>query len=346
VFDWQKRMPISERHEIYVGGGYQQYWDSMQGRYFIAFDPVSSVYRVGDVVLRDEWQIVGQRLMASSGIRVDYNSYGHVEYQPSFRMLYTPNARRSLWFAASRAIRTASRYDRDLKAEAGMLETPVGLPLEMNFHGSKAMRSEIERGVEAGFRQQSGQRWSVDVSTYWNYYSRLRALRGSPVPSLTWTGTALILETRMEEGNYAAGRTYGGEIWGNIQVAPAWRLIPSYSYMNETRWSPAPSATFNYAWDSMLGSIGHQGILRSQHDLTRTLQLDLGVTARSRNRTFNLPGTLLLDARLGWRPVRWGEVSVSVQNMGGRDVLESYSEGPTPAIPLRRTFVFKWTQRF
>ena len=29
-----------------------------------------------------------------------------------------------------------------------------------------------------------------------------------------------------------------------------------------------------------------------------------------------------------------------------RRVLECYSEGPTPAIPLRRTFALKWTQRF
>jgi outer membrane receptor protein involved in Fe transport len=96
----------------------------------------------------------------------------------------------------------------------------------------------------------------------------------------------------------------------------------------------------------MLGTIGHQGLLRSQHELTRTLQLDLAVTARSRNRTFDLPGTLLLDARLGWRPARLGEFSVAVQNLGGRKVLESYSEGLTPAIPLRQTFVIKWTQRF
>ena len=70
------------------------------------------------------------------------------------------------------------------------------------------------------------------------------------------------------------------------------------------------------------------------------------MTARSRNRTFNLPGILLLDARLGWRPARLGEFSVAVQNMGGRNVLESYPEGLTPAIPVRRMFVFKWTQRF
>ena len=346
VLDWQKRMPVSERHEIYVGGGYQQYWDATDGRYFVHFDPANSVYRAGDVVLRDEWQIAGQRLMASSGIRVDYTSYGRLEYQPSFRLLYTPDPRQSLWFAVSRAIRTPSRYDRNLHADAGMVATPIGVPLSMNFQGSTDMRSEIERGVEMGYRRQSGQRWSVDASTYWNYYTRLRSLMGPLTPAPVWTGQALILETGMVEGNHGTGRSYGGEVWGYFQVSPTWRLIPSYSYLNETRWVPPASTTQAYDWDSMLGSIRHQGLVRSQHDLSRTLQLDLEAGARSRNVTFDLPGTLLLNARLGWRPRRLGELSIAVENMAGRKVLESYSEGLTPAIPLRRMFTIRWTQRF
>ena len=102
--DWQKRAPVAEQHELYWGAGYQQYWDTIPSRFFGAFNPVSSVYRVGDVVVRDEWQIVPSKLMASGGIRLDYNSYGHLEYQPSFRLLYTPNPKESIWFGASRAI--------------------------------------------------------------------------------------------------------------------------------------------------------------------------------------------------------------------------------------------------
>jgi outer membrane receptor protein involved in Fe transport len=68
--------------------------------------------------------------------------------------------------------------------------------------------------------------------------------------------------------------------------------------------------------------------------------------ARSRNLYFDLPGVLLLDARLGWRPYRDGEFSFSIQNITGREVLETYSESSFAAIPIQRTFVFKWTQKF
>ncbi|MEO8597722.1 MAG: TonB-dependent receptor [Candidatus Solibacter sp.] len=345
VLDWQKRMPVTERHEVYVGGGYQQYGDSLAGRNFMSFDPARSVHRLGDVVVRDEWQIVPQRWMLSVGARLDYSRNIHLEYQPSARLLYTPSAGESWWFAVSRAVRAPTRYDLDLYVEAGRVATPYGVPLLLEFSGSKTMTSERERGVELGYRRQSGQRWSVDVSTFWSYYNRLRVLQGPAVPALLWTGTELLLKSSMTERNFGKGRSYGGEIWGYLQVTPTWRLTPSYSYLNEVRWLPR-DPVHAYAWDSLLAGIAHQGSLRSQHELTRSLQLDLTVSARARNGAMNLPGVFLLDARLGWRPRSWGEASIALQNVADRRVLDSYMEMLTPAIPLRRMFVIQWTQRF
>jgi iron complex outermembrane receptor protein len=344
TLDVQKRAPVGEHHEIYWGAGYQQYWDSIDGRFFAAFDPRNSVYRAGDVVVRDEWQLRPQ-WMASAGIRLDYNSYSHLEYQPSFRLLYTPNAKESVWFAASRAIRAPSRYDRDIQVNDGAASTPLGIPMNVGFDGSRNMRSETERSLELGYRRQSGQRWSVDVSTYWSFYGRLRALEGPLLPSFTWVDQSPVLVLPMTEVNAGSGRSYGGEIWAYWQVSPTWRLIPSYSYLNEARWLPA-SDTSQYAWDGRPATIGHQGLIRSQHDLTKNLQLDLMVRARSHDQSWDLPGVVLVDARLGWRPVRKGEISFSIEDLANRKVLECYSEGPTPAIPVRRTMMVKWTQRF
>jgi outer membrane receptor protein involved in Fe transport len=86
-------------------------------------------------------------------------------------------------------------------------------------------------------------------------------------------------------------------------------------------------------------------LLRSQHTLARTLQLDLMAQATSHEKSFDLPGTVLIDVRLGWRPARSGELSFLLQNVTNRHVLQYYSEGPTVAIPMRRTFYLKWTQR-
>jgi iron complex outermembrane receptor protein len=344
TIDFQQHWKTGDENEVYWGAGYQQYSDQTYSSRFAAFDPASYVYRVGDAVLRDEWQLVPDRLMVSAGVRLDYGSYRRLEYQPSFRLLYTPSSKQSLWFAASRAVDLPSRFDRDLRVDEGQALVD-GLPVTLLGYGSESLRSETERSLEVGYRLQSGQRWSVDTSIFWSYYGRLQALQAPLLPVISFNGSVLTLTEPMVEDNAGSGRSYGGEIWGMWQVRTGWRLIPSYSYLNETTWLPA-STDVNYLWTMQPLTVPHQALLRSQHDLSRTLKFDLTAKARSRDVFYALPGTFLLGARLAWRPTRTGELSFSVDNLTDRRVLEAYSETPNISIPIRRTFTLSWRQRF
>ena len=109
---------------------------------------------------------------------------------------------------------------------------------------------------------------------------------------------------------------------------------------------PPATAAVQYAWDGTPAEVPHQVLLRSQHDLSRKIRLDLMARARSHDDAQDLPGVVLIDARLAWRPTRSGEVSFTVQDLANRQVLECYPEVATPAIPVRRTFILRWTQRF
>jgi iron complex outermembrane recepter protein len=342
--NYESRRQTSERNEVYWGVGFQQYWDSSDMNRAITYNPPKSLYRDGDAVVRDEWQFIPGRLTGSAGLRLDYNSYGQLEYQPSLRLLYTPDSRHSAWMAVSRAVRAPNRVDRDFVEDAGAVLVN-GLPMNLWMYGSTAMKSEVERSVEAGYRYQRGQRWSVDGSVYWSYYERVRAIEGG-MPTLSFPGGAPTLTSSVYQCNCGAGRSYGAEIWGTWQVRPGWRLSPSYSYLNETRWLPS-SPYLQYLWDGTPVDLAHQGVLRSQHDLARNLQLDLTGRARSRDEAlYHIPGVFLMDARIAWRPWRTGEFSVTARNLAGRQVMEGFPELQTVAIPIRRTFTVKWTQRF
>ena len=82
------------------------------------------------------------------------------------------------------------------------------------------------------------------------------------------------------------------------------------------------------------------------YNLCRTLRFDLTAKARSRDVLHALPGTFLIGGRLAWHPTHSGELSFSVDNLTDRRVFEAYSETPNIAIPIRRTFMLRWTQRF
>jgi iron complex outermembrane receptor protein len=344
TFDVQRRVQTGERNEVYFGVGYQQYWDDTASRTFAAFNPPSAAIRSGNVVLRDEFQIVPSRLMASAGIRLDYLSFGQLEYQPSFRLLYTPNARHSLWFAVSRAVRTPDRFDRNVRADYGF-QSYAGIPIHELLVGSTAFRSETERSFEAGYRMQSGQRWSMDASLFWSRYGDLRVLgTGMPVPVVA--NGLFYLDVPATVANGGTGRSFGGEIWSTVQVRPGWRLTPGYSYVRDERWLPAGSLPEQYHWDREPSDLRHQGTLRSQHDLGRNWRVDLMARAHGRDRTFQLPGALIVDTRLAWQVTRSSEISFTCHNLAGREVLEAYAEGLQPSIPLRRTFLFQWAQKF
>src|SRR5450432_915898 len=344
TLDFQKRSQTGERNEIYWGAGYKQYWDDTSSNRYIGFNPASDAIRSGDIVLRDEWQAVPGRLVASAGVRLDYYSYRQIEYQPSFRLLYTPKPNQSAWLAVSRAVRTPNRVDRDESFDHGT-DVVMGLPMPLINHATRSMRSEIARTAEGGYRFQSGQRWSVDASVFWSLYGRLRSIDAT-APELVVTDSSIFLRLPMHLANSGAGRSYGGEASATVQVRRGWRLIPSYSYVKDDRWLPASSANYTYIWDHLPQDLRHQGALRSQHDLSRTWQLDSMARARSRDQAYGLPGALLIDTRVSWHPTRATEVSFGLHNLTDRRVFETPSEGATPAIPIRRLFLVQWSQRF
>jgi iron complex outermembrane receptor protein len=345
TLDYQNRRQTGERNELYWGAGYQQYWDSS---YFVRFFGFQSsphaLYRSGYMVVRDEWQIVPGKLLGSVGVRTDYSPFHKIEYQPSLRLLYTPQARQSAWLAISRAVRIPSRVDRDLNYDNGAFLLD-GLPVSLPSSGSVRMRSETERGAEVGYRIQAAQRWSADISLFWNEYSNLRVVQLPLEPVLTFAGDQPLLSMPGLSANAGWGRTYGGEVWGTWQVRPRWRLTPSYSYLRELRWLPDSQTVF-YMWERLAEDLRQQGAVRSQHDLLPNLHLVIMLRLRSRDLAYAVPGSVLLDARLGWRVTRSSELSLTLKNLTDRNVLETYPEPPFTSIPLRRTLVVKWSQRF
>ncbi len=342
--DYQERRQTSDRNEIYYGGGFEQYWDSTFGYRLAHFTEPESLYRVGNVVFRDEFQPVMDRLMVSFGARVDYTSYTRFEWQPSFRLLFTPSARQSVWFALSRAVRVPSRFDRDIQFDEGT-QLFYGIPVTITGNGNHSMRSETVRSVESGYRFQSGQRWSMDLSLFASYYSRLRAMVGLAQPVITFVNFQPQFSLPLEFENLGTGRSLGGEVSATWQLTDRWRLLPSYSYLREARWLPNQPG-YIIAYDADAASLAHQGILRAERDITRNWQCSVTGRARSRNASIGSPGVLMVDARLGWRPVHWGELSLSVEDLLDREVIEMISEGPFVAIPTRRTVRMEWTQRF
>ena len=215
------------------------------------------------------------------------------------------------------------------------------LPIQIWALGSPSARPEIENSLEFGYRLQSHQRWSADFATFWSYYTSLTAFAlPQQLQMQIVNGVPQFLFNLMLQ-NGATARTYGGEASATWQVMTRWRLLPSYSYLDDSERLPP-----NHVWMLDTSGYRHQGAVHSQYDLSRHFLMDLAARAESRNEVYRLPGALMFDARLGWRPSRDTEFSISMQNLTGREVVEAYSQSPFVSIPTRRTFLVRWVLRF
>ena len=98
--------------------------------------------------IRDEIMLLPDQLWLTLGVRLSHNDFTGVEVQPNARLMWTPNAQNSVWASVSRAVRTPSRAENDLKLNVRTLDTIPGssttlpFPVLAQFFGSSNFKAE------------------------------------------------------------------------------------------------------------------------------------------------------------------------------------------------------------
>ena len=201
--DLQYQLRPLARHTMLVGGGYQASADTTSvpgpldaappGSLVARFDPTDRTTTLVSAFAQDEIALAPEALFLTVGARLEHNTYTGVELQPTARLRWTPKPRTTLWGAVSRAVRTPSRLDRDVR-----FETDAGVPLLV---GSSDFASETLIATELGYRVQPSPRVSFDVAAFHNSYDHLRSQEaGVPIVldnGLRGTSNGVELEMRL-----------------------------------------------------------------------------------------------------------------------------------------------------
>lgn len=262
------------RHQLNWGGGYRYIHDIFRAPGAFTLDPEQDHQELANLFLQDEISLK-DTLTLTLGVKFEYSSYSDFDYLPSARLAWTPNDRTLLWAAASRAIRTPVRVDRDLVAEGIFLGGP-------NF-GSEELIA-----YEAGYRGRPTQNTSVSVSVFLNDYDDLRntalsADGGFPAQFL----------------NQLHGQTYGVEVWGDWQATDWWRLSAGLTTL-EKDFDLEPGATNIASPPSTGNDPSWQAKIHSRMDINERLRLDADLRWIDDLPNPAIPGYVELDARIGW----------------------------------------------
>jgi iron complex outermembrane receptor protein len=333
--------PIGRRHHVSVGAGARRSPTEFRAVYpTLSLDRPTRAYWLASTFAQDEVALVSDRLWMTVGSKFEYNNNSGMEVQPSARLLWRPDATQSLWLAASRAVRTPSSIDTDLRLTAFVQPNP---PLFLELSGRSDFQAETLVGFEAGYRRLVGSQLYLDVAGFYNDYADLAGY-GSP---------ALTVE-RQPVPHVLASVAYVNSIRGTtsgVEVSPDWRPIDwlqvkaAYALLAidmETRPGTIDASNIAHYEGS---SPQHQGSVRVSLLLPRRIGVDLTHRFAARLMSGRVPAYQTADARAEcWLSDR---VSVAV---GGANLLQPRhleyfrDDGPDVRVPRSAYVSLTWRQ--
>jgi iron complex outermembrane receptor protein len=280
-----------ERHRVLVGAGYRFMSDDLENLGpSLAFIPPSTNLHRAHVFVQDDIGLT-QNVDLTLGLKLEHNTYSHLETLPNARLSWRLDERQLLWTALSRAIRAPSRIDRELYSPA---LPPYALA------GGRDFRSEVARVFEIGYRAQPIPALSYSISVFRHEFDRLRTI--DPAPS----GAVV--------GNGMRGSLNGIEAWGSYRVGPRWRLtggltrhwqklslLPGNASLGGTA---AAGNDPTYTWQ-----------LGSAFDLSPAHELDVRIRRVGELPIGPVPAYTAVDVNFGWHVTRSFSVSLTVQNL-------------------------------
>ncbi|MHB1036926.1 MAG: TonB-dependent receptor plug domain-containing protein [Pirellulales bacterium] len=300
--DFQYRFPLTERQKIIWGADYRLSHDDLPSKNYFSlhFDPQGRNDIMASAFVQDEITLVEDLLAFTVGSKFEDNNFTGFEYQPSGRLLWTPDKKQSAWAAVSRAVRTPSRVDDAIQATAA-----PAFGVFPRLYGNPRFKSEDLMAYELGYRVQATERFAWDLAMFYNVYEDLKAVNpGAPFLEFTPPPPHVVFPLIL--GNNARGQTYGTELAANWTVAKWWRIYGQYTFLR---------LHTDQAFLTEGTSPHNQVYLRSSWDLTPDWELDIMTRYVDNLPGLNVGSYISMDVRLGWRPKEHLEIAVVGQNL-------------------------------
>jgi iron complex outermembrane receptor protein len=203
--DFQHRFGFLNRHQIVWGFGYRLTNDQIENGPLLIFDPIRRSMRLISVFLQDEISLVQNHGRLILGSKFEHNDFTGFEIQPNVRLLWIIRKGHTVWGAVSRAVRTPSRAERDIRSVV--------------INGNPNFTSEDLTSHELGYHFRALDFFSFDLSLFYNSYKKLQTFE--PVPF-----SASIAENKKN------GKTYGIELAAETNIKKWYRLQTAYSYLD------------------------------------------------------------------------------------------------------------------
>jgi len=304
--DLQQHFAPAHRHNIVAGLGYRLTTDRIVNNFASSFVPNERTLNLFSAFLQDEITLYQDRLRLTLGSKLEHNDFTGFEVQPGVRLAWTPTDTQTIWGGISRAVRTPSRAEEDIR-----INRPIVPGSTVSIWGNGSGNSEELVTYEIGYRVIPAKTLSFDATAFYNVYDDLRDLEPGPTAPVTPAPLASYYVA-----NKLTGRAWGFELSSDWEIATNWwHLRGSYTFYHlDLNFGDGgtDAATINLLEGS---APRHQFSLRSEMNLLENLTFDVGLRYVDPLNDPSIPAYTALDMRIAWKPTAHVELSLVGLNL-------------------------------
>jgi iron complex outermembrane recepter protein len=312
--DFDHHVGWGSRHDFVWGLGYRMTSDELATTLRIAFTPPDQAQQFFSSFVQDEIAIQPDRLYLTVGAKLEHNDYTGFGLEPSARIAWIASERTMFWAAVSRALRTPSQSDRDIRVNETVLPGPDNLPVLVSIFGSAARQNESLNAFEAGYRTEITKRISLDATAFYNDYDNLVSVEPG-TPFLEANPAPLHVVVPNVLSNLMYGETHGVELSSNWKVTKRWTLSPGYSFLAMHLHRDATSLDSTTVPETQGDFPSQQAQLRSHVDLGEHWQWNAAAYFVGRLPAEAVPSYTRLDTNVIWQPRKRISISLVGENL-------------------------------
>jgi len=165
----QYRFQLNGWNEVTWGGEFRNVSDDYSNPITSFYIPEEASLNTYGGFLNDKVTLVDNRLYLTGGVKLENTPYTGNEWEPSGRLLFTPDSNNSLWAAVSRNVRVPSRVEEDVNYfQQGFAAGPT--TFYAGLVGNTNLTSEDIVSYEIGYRTNITSGLSLDLAGFYNWY--------------------------------------------------------------------------------------------------------------------------------------------------------------------------------
>jgi iron complex outermembrane receptor protein len=336
----QHRFSLLDWNDVVWGLDYRYSRFLLPPTYYLTYSPSEQADELYSGFVQDEMTLLPDVLHFTVGTKLEQDNLGRFQYEPSARLAWTPTENQTVWAAVSRAVRTPSVFN--LTGQVNETYVPSGAPppepLVIVIKPNPNLESETLLAYELGYRIEPVKALSFDLAGFYNSYGRLISYVSGPDE---FPPGRIVAPVNME--NSGSVNTYGGEVSAQWQPLNTWRLVASYSLLEEQQQSVG---------NLLENDPQQQAQFRSYLDITPKLEFNGMVSYMDQinfqniNENLTIRSYVRLDLGLVWHPAKSLEVGIWGQNLLQARHTEFASDTTTLVVQVPRTIMAKVTLRF